>query len=292
MINRHEFTNRIINTTFILVGDYKNTNTKTDFKCKKCNYVKKIRPGHILNGTGCSNCSGLRKKSHEEYVEDLFKINPNMYCMESYVTARKKIKHKCLKCDYISDYIPNNLLRGQGCSKCANNQSIGTDRYKLKLKEISKKIELIDEYVNRSTNIKHLCLLCNKEFYGAPMNILKSKSEGCPSCKITSIGESKISKYLDNNDIIYICQYKNESCKNKKLLPFDFYLPSFKICIEFDGHQHYIPNRFGSDISEFNRTKENDKIKNDWCIKNNIKLIRIHYKDINQIDLILYNNIN
>lgn len=291
MLSKNEFINRINNTIFILVGEYKNTNTKTEFKCKKCNYIQKIRPGHILNGSGCSNCSGVRKKTHGEYIEDLYKVNPNMDCLGEYKAARKKIKHRCLICNYISDYIPNNLLRGQGCAKCANNQNIGTDTYKDKLKEKKKKIEVIDDYINRATNIKHLCLICNKEFYGVPMNILKSKSDGCPSCKITSIGEDKISNYLDIRGINYIWQYKNESCKNKKVLPFDFYLPNFKICIEYDGQQHHIPNRFGSDISEFIKIKKNDEIKNKWCVKNDIRLIRISYKEINNIDLILDNNI-
>ena len=37
--------------------------------------------------------------------------------------------------------------------------------------------------------------------------------------------------------------------------------------------------------------KENDKIKNEYCVKNNINLIRISYKELKNIHNILKNKI-
>ena len=49
--------------------------------------------------------------------------------------------------------------------------------------------------------------------------------------------------------------------------------------IECDGNQHYVYNEFFSKSKEnFNYMIENDKLKNIFCEKNNIKLIRIPYK--------------
>lgn len=62
---------------------------------------------------------------------------------------------------------------------------------------------------------------------------------------------------------------------NKLKLRFDFYLPSDNVIIEADGEQHY-------DIQEwFKIIQERDKIKTKYCIDNNIKIIRISYKEIN-----------
>jgi hypothetical protein len=47
------------------------------------------------------------------------------------------------------------------------------------------------------------------------------------------------------------------------------------MCIEYDGQQHYLPV-FGTD--KFTRLKINDKIKDDYCEKNGIKLLRMSYK--------------
>jgi very-short-patch-repair endonuclease len=77
---------------------------------------------------------------------------------------------------------------------------------------------------------------------------------------------------------------KFKNCKNKKQLFFDFFLPDFNCCIEYDGIQHFeIVEFFGGEKS-FNERLINDNIKNDFCEENNISLLRISYKDnINEI---------
>ena len=53
----------------------------------------------------------------------------------------------------------------------------------------------------------------------------------------------------------------------------------FNICIEYDGEQHYRAySIFGGE--EKLKRKLLDEIKNDFCIKNEIKLIRIKYDEI------------
>lgn len=57
--------------------------------------------------------------------------------------------------------------------------------------------------------------------------------------------------------------------------------------IEYDGELHYRSSSiFGGDEA-LNRIKKNDMIKSNWCIENNIKLIRISYKKKNKIFKIL-----
>ena len=57
-------------------------------------------------------------------------------------------------------------------------------------------------------------------------------------------------------------------------LPFDFYLPDLNIIIEFDGQQHFKPV-WGEE--NFKRLQRLDKIRDEYCKKNQIKLIRIPY---------------
>jgi very-short-patch-repair endonuclease len=57
-------------------------------------------------------------------------------------------------------------------------------------------------------------------------------------------------------------------------LPFDFYVPSTKTVIEYDGQQHFVPV-WGQE--SFENVQRTDKIKNQYCKKNGIKLIRIPY---------------
>ena len=114
---------------------------------------------------------------------------------------------------------------------------------------------------------------------------------GCETNR-KSFGERKIKEFLDQKSIFYIRESKFKTCINIKELPFDFYLPDYNICIEYDGELHYRSSKiFGGDET-LSRIKKNDKIKDNWCLENNIKLIRISYKKKNKIFKILNIEIN
>jgi hypothetical protein len=91
-------------------------------------------------------------------------------------------------------------------------------------------------------------------------------------------------------NIPYIEQKTFDLCRNPKtntLLRFDFYIPHLNLCIEYDGELHYRSSSiFGGDET-LSRIKKNDMIKTNWCLENNIKLIRIPYKKKNKIFKIL-----
>ena len=51
------------------------------------------------------------------------------------------------------------------------------------------------------------------------------------------------------------------------------------MCVEYDGTQHFKSVDFFGGEESLKYTKINDKIKNNFCKKSNIKLIRINYKE-------------
>ena len=76
-----------------------------------------------------------------------------------------------------------------------------------------------------------------------------------------------------------------EDCINPKTnykLRFDFYLPEYNICLEYDGEQHYREVPFFTDTLADRQYR--DKIKDDYYLKNNIPLIRIPYRDKSKIN--------
>jgi hypothetical protein len=70
---------------------------------------------------------------------------------------------------------------------------------------------------------------------------------------------------LDNYNIIFDFQKTYDDClsNDSNKLRFDFYLPKYNLCIEFDGRQHYISNVFFGGENRLNKTKFNDEIKNE-----------------------------
>jgi very-short-patch-repair endonuclease len=66
---------------------------------------------------------------------------------------------------------------------------------------------------------------------------------------------------------------------------FDFYLPDINTCIEYDGKQHFnFVGTWYQTKEEFERAIQRDKEKTEYCIKNNIKLIRIPYYDYDKLN--------
>lgn len=112
-----------------------------------------------------------------------------------------------------------------------------------------------------------------------------------------SSGEKKISQILTKHKIDYIFEKKFDDCKSITHLRFDFYLPDHNICIEFDGEQHFRPvdfefNQFyrvpyEKSLARFKKIQTHDQIKNHYCNRHNIELIRISYKKFKNIEHII-----
>ena len=113
---------------------------------------------------------------------------------------------------------------------------------------------------------------------------------GCSNCN-ESKGEKEIAKFLDKYKIVYDRQKKFAGCRNIFELPFDFYIPSMRTCIEFDGKQHFEPMEFFGGIPAYETLKINDNIKTEYCEDNYINLIRIRYDQENIIWEILWDNL-
>lgn len=74
----------------------------------------------------------------------------------------------------------------------------------------------------------------------------------------------------------YITEARFVHCKNKRTLPFDFYVVSHRTIVEVDGEFHTNP--------ECKKLHANDKIKNDFCKHNDIPLLRIDYTELKRMN--------
>lgn len=127
---------------------------------------------------------------------------------------------------------------------------------------------------------------CGKEIVINSDLLSRELKTSCGYCNYKSRGEHTISYYLSKLGITFIPQKTFENCKDKRLLPFDFYIPKYNCCIEYDGTSHYQANKYGSWNTEDNikKTQEHDLIKNNFCMKEHINLIRIPYWELNDIN--------
>lgn len=265
-----------INKNIEVVGHYVNSNAKIELKCKLCGNKWFARSVDILSGHGCPKCSyKLKTKTQKQYIDDVALVNPNIVVIDEYINSYTKIKHFCLKCGNEWMAEPRCILMGNNCPQCANSRK-SHEQYVEELLVKNPNIEVIETYIGANTNIAHRCSICGCEWSARPSHLLHGL--GCPSCQGTS-GEQEVKRWLIDNNIEYELQKRFTDCRNIRMLPFDFYLPDFNICIEYDGAQHYKEvNHWGGQEYLLQR-QHNDKIKNDYCNKNNIYLIRIRYDE-------------
>lgn len=282
--------------------------------------VKYICPKHgeyttkvcsIKAGKICYKCSrekALRKrwdKSLQERQDKLYKKILSICNEENYklISTKDEIasynSYITYQCPKHGDNIIkiSNLISGKRCYQCA--KELSAERYKLDLNEVELRVIKYggillnkNDYKNQTTkSLKIICPKCGEIFITSLRNFTQHKGQLCSNCyRKESIGEFKIRKYLEKQNIEFVQEKWFPDCRDINPLPFDFYLPEYNICIEFDGEQHFKDNHFFNYSIDLN--KKHDDIKNKYCKNNHIKLIRIPYLKIGSIQSILHNQLH
>ena len=114
-------------------------------------------------------------------------------------------------------------------------------------------------------------------------NLRQGYTKSC-GCQKKSKGEDKIKDVLSFLNIRFIQQKTFDDLKYKSKLRFDFFLPDYNCCIEYNGIQHYQSIDFFGGRENLEEQKIKDNIKKIWCQENNIQLIEISYLDFKKID--------
>ena len=104
---------------------YVNSNTKVRIKCYIHGEFEQWPQDH-MRGIGCPVCSGVKKKSTEEFVAEAKKIFPEFdYSLVNYHNAHAKVEIIC-PTHGIFKQKPNAILNGVGCKECSVNRALET----------------------------------------------------------------------------------------------------------------------------------------------------------------------
>ena len=310
-VTTKEFKERIykINPNIVILNEYTGsaTHNRIYCKCKVCGHEWDTAPASLSNGSGCPNCANIsrrkkgRFKGHEKFVNDLQKIQPNIKILSKYEGTHKLIKCQCTKHLSIWSSYPCNLLNNTAhcpeCTKEKNKKRVADrhDDFVKKLYNFRNDIEVIGNYEGYHKKILCRCRSHDELFYSTPANLFHGHTS-CPAYVVEdekcSKGERYILKYIRSKNYHYSYQHTFDNCRFIMPLRFDFYLPDFNTCIEYDGEQHYHPVSFKSEsesiaLKNHQDCVRRDKIKDQYCKNNNIKLIRIPYWDLDKIEEIL-----
>ena len=262
---------------------YKNGENHYTLKHLVCGYEFKVKLSNFKRSYNCPKCIGMIFNKTTDYFKEEIKdfLGDDYVLLSEYKNCHAKVKMLHLVCNKEYEVTPTRILSGDKCPHCSHNKQKNTEIFS---KEINEKFnglyEVKGEYINNKTKVKILCNDCKNIFEAAP-NMMLFHNNGCPYCfRFKKSKKVKfINDYLTLNNINFLNEKTFKNCKDKNLLPFDFYLEDYNCLIEFDGIQHFNSGKsFNKDLDSFNKTHKHDLIKNNYCKDNNINLIRIPYK--------------
>ena len=228
---------------------------KRNFVCPKCQYGSR-KP--LVNP---------RKLSQEKFLDKLHKTTPGVFTDDVYINSKTEIDFYCNQGHHWINR--PEAQYGLGCPYCSGHRPIigetdlGTTRPDVaKLLKYPERAVLYKEYSNQYEEF--ICPNCGKKL-NRLINNVSHKGLHCENC---GDGLSYPNKFMANILTQLGIRYKTEYIIKPKNYKYDFYLFDYNTIIEMHGQQHY------EECTLTSRTlaeeQENDKIKYEYAIKNNI----------------------
>jgi hypothetical protein len=264
--------------------------TKMVMRCKIHGEFSNTPHAHYSMKAGCRKCGILTtaKKNRYDFSEIINafrKVHSNRYVYDinSYSGVENKIRIKCKKHGWFEQSVSGHK-GGNGCSDCSY-ELIG-DRTRVTLDDFLVESEVVHgntydyskiNWIDQYTDVSIGCKKKNHGFFLQNPRDHK-RGSGCPKCN-HSRGERLILDWLQENEIDSIPQHTFSDLKHKSFLRCDFFVPDYNLVIEYNGIQHYFPvEHFGGKQSLID-TQARDKIKQDYCLDNDIAFEVIKYDE-------------
>ena len=275
--------------------EYVNPSRSAKIKCIKHNQeVSRVKAFSFYIGTPlCPECE--RKVKEKNFMVKIHKLyNDRFVLLSNYIGEKSPVTLGCTlhgKTPYpIVVSSPSSIkssTENYGSIECKECKRVNTlNKFKNTIYNLNKKRKIPYTYPNLNKEFKKvnedIPIVCHRKingkehgmFWQTPNN--HRTGQGCPICQ-----ESRNERHIAN--LLDVLKYK--FVKEKRFtetgnLEYDFYIPKYKVIIEYDGIQHFEP-RFGkseySKQDNYNKLYDTDNIKNDFVKSNKygLGMIRI-----------------
>lgn len=245
----------------------------------------------LFEGNPCSRCrSDAKLRRYDAKVREALRQSYPQFDLlfETVIGFNISVPLRCPKHGVINANTDALIFRRFGCSKCGRevtgvknrgSSRVSFDQFAKRFKKrFGDKLILTstkEDYINFQSEVT---VKCNHPDH--PGDSKKAinwlKNNGCTACN-ESVGERRTRLALEDLGIRFEQEKRFATCRDRKELPFDFWLPDHAVLIEFHGAQHSIPaDRFGGDDA-LHGTKRRDAIKEKWASENRIALVKLHH---------------
>lgn len=286
---------------------------KNHFCSQKCHYEFKSMGTEEIECLNCGNKKIVFKKDHRQFCSHQCYMQYHSKDIKEKIQSDESRKRICKCCGKEFIVFPsetNKFLCSIECKMKWLKENVyskedymsdkikqGKQSFYSKYEQLDTNVELLSEYINAKTKINCRCKIHRDSYFKMLPSHITQGQTGCVSCySKSSINEKIIADFLTQYEYKFERQKTFDGCKYESLLPFDFYLTDYNIAIEYDGegHDKVIPRgnmTYEEAENELKLIIIRDNIKTEYCKQNNIPLIRISYKDKEQILYILWDEL-
>lgn len=266
-----------------VVGEYAGALERVRIKHTVCGNIISRQAFKVSESTKCERCELIeRGKSFYSFVREV--VSHEYDVLSGYVNDSTLIYMRHNRCRHIYQVRPNNFKNGNRCPNCFGVVKITESAFLERLpNSFMEAHEILGEFKGAKIpmNIRHI--KCGEIFKAKPISLLQGKR--CPKC-IRSYGENRVEEVLIKLGVEYQTEWTIGGGELTKLR-YDFYLPEYRSCIEFDGSQHFkVVDRWGGDDA-LKGIMVRDMVKNHYCFYKSIELLRIPSWQFNDIESIV-----
>lgn len=256
---------------------------RTRWRCQcECGNIKIIsgaelrRKGSRAGTQACGRCKNLIDLTNQTFGR--------LTVLERDFNDTKNTKWICqCTCGNITSASSYDLRLGKITScGCYRKEHLSDIRTLNLLNKRFGKLLVIDRTENKNGHSQWVCQCdCGNKII-VSCEALMGGRQSC-GCSISN-GEAIIENFLITKNYIYKKQYKFNDLlsENNYPLKFDFAILNtdnrLLFLIEYDGEQHFNQIDFFGDLKLW---QQRDNMKNEYCSKNNIPLIRFNYIELN-----------
>lgn len=250
----------------------------------------------LSRGDRCPQCRGERISLAQRGSLDDFKVKVATLVGDEYlVTAaeyksnKTKLEMQHVTCGRTFSMRPNDFLTKDRCPHCKADATGDRLRHTPeKVRTLFESIgaagyELVDAsgYRDRLSKLPFRHASCGHVFRMAWSSFQAGRR--CPWCAKNSPGEIAILKHLEVSGVEYEPEFWFEDLRVQRPLRFDFRVTlrdGQMGLVEYDGFYHYGKGVFGHMGREI---QVRDKMKDEYCRTNGIPLLRISWKEYDNI---------
>jgi len=200
---------RLANRGITLLGEYVNSQTKTQFRCEN-GHTWETTPNSVMGGRGCPHCYDKNQPLTKEIVNERI-TDRGITLLGEYMGAHTNTPFQCRE-GHTWSARPSNILQGKNCPHCDGQFPLSKEIVNERIAH--RGLVMLGEYTNTVTKTLFKCSE-GHTWEAPPGNVMGGN--GCPLCydKNHPLTTEIVNERIADRGIVLLDEYVNNHTKRR-----------------------------------------------------------------------------